>query len=390
MKRYFVMVCIILLWMSVRSSENFEFTDQFREQEVVARNQDLSEFSNTEKITEPNMQIDQEYENKEEGLLDKEYRFEEPLIVANEDMNDAPIIAPPAPVAVVEPEEEGLQMEDMPIPDTQISSIDTTALENPQGNWLLKKMWWERAEERYEKLKYFAGDIYDKRVDFFTQRSTIDKDLFDTFYLELGMKFGEFSTIVNDLLDRLGQEQVVSEEKKEKQQTLLDSLYLEKATIERVKLNIDDLKKIDNAIENALGIVIETVNNARQYERDGWNCFKEISRLLDDKKAREFFYRLDVDLQNIKQLNNYLGQEFALYFSGLETRARGIVATLNNQLAELKEKGIDLRNKVAIFEQEEKQEQITEEAEPEQEEAKKTTKSWLRRAIDTTKSLFAF
>jgi len=310
----------------------------------------------------------------------------------SQEQQNVPITPPMAPPVVSNPGQETeaeLNIEDMPIPDTQIASIDTMALENPQGNWLLKKMWWERAEERYEKLKNFTDDISDKRVDFFKQRSVLDKDLFDTFYLELGMEFSEFSTTINDLVDRLEQEQVSQEDLKEKQQNLIDSIRLEKATIEQVKANIDDLKKVDNAIENALGIVIETVNNARQYDREGWNCFKEISRLLDDKKARELFYRLDVALQNIKQLNNYLSQDFASYFSHLETRAHTIVATLNNQLAELKEKGIDLRNKVTLFEQEERKELVKEEVETEEEEVRQP-KSWWRRTIDTAKSLFGF
>jgi|GEM_PF-2022038 len=300
------------------------------------------------------------------------------------------IIAPPIVPDVV-PELTEQEIEREMLPDTQIANIDTTTLAEPQGNWLFKRMWWERSLETYQKLKDLVDKIMDRRVEFFKQRSALDKDLFDTFYMELGMGLAEFSTIVQDLMDRLEKEQPQEEVMSQNRQTLLDSLRLEKATIEQVKKNIDGLKQVDNAIEDSLGIVIETINAVRRYERDGWDFFKEIGQLLNEKKARELFYRLDVAYQNVKQLSNYLEQSFASYFSALETRARSTVAQLHDQMNILKEKGIDLRTRVALLDQpEEVPEQVlsVEQGQEEEEERVKKPTSWWRTIIDTVKSYF--
>lgn len=326
----------------------------------------------------------------------KEDTSKEPVISQSahnvESLNQVESIVPPIAPTVV-PEMTVEEVEKAELPDTQIASIDTTTLEIPQGNWLFKRMWWERSEETYQKLKDLVDKILDQRVDFFQQRSALDKDLFDTFYLELGMSFSEFTTTVHDLINRLEQEQVAEEDTTEKQQ-LLDSIKLEKATIDQVKKNIDELKQVDNAIEDSLAIVIETVNKVRRYERDGWNNFKEIMRLLDDKKARELFYRIDVALQNVKQLSNYLDRAFSSYFSMLETRARSTVAMLHNQLSELKEKGIDLRNKVSILEQEQQRElekeKVKQIQQEEEEQQPNKPVSWWRATVDTIKSLLSF
>lgn len=277
------------------------------------------------------------------------------------------------------------------LPDIQIANIDTSTLAEPQGNWLFKRMWFERAQETYQKLKDLVDKVMDQRVDFFKQRSVLDKDLFDTFYMELGMGLGEFSTLVNELIDKINTESM-SEKSKIERQTLLDTLQSEKAALEQLKKNIDGLKAIDNAIEDAVGIVIEVINKVRRYERDGWEYFIEIGKILNDKKARELFYRLDIALQNIKQLANYLDNAFFSYFSSLESRARSTTAQLHSQLIELKVKGIDLKAKVSFLEeaQEPIQEKIpvSDPEELEEEAQPKNQNSWWRTMINPISSLW--
>src|SRR5579872_3599284 len=56
------------------------------------------------------------------------------------------------------------------VPSSPIG-IDTVSLEEPQGNWLFKRIWWERAEERYEKIRNLVTAIWESRTQFFNKRN---------------------------------------------------------------------------------------------------------------------------------------------------------------------------------------------------------------------------
>src|SRR5438105_2755246 len=68
----------------------------------------------------------------------------EPLVV--ETSRETPVEAKP-PVEQIKPE-----------------GIDTVSLEDPQGNWLFKKIWWERAETLYGKIREAVTSIWESRT----------------------------------------------------------------------------------------------------------------------------------------------------------------------------------------------------------------------------------
>jgi len=292
---------------------------------------------------------------------------------------------PQIPTEVEEQTESSLveTLEDMEH-DPQVG-IDTSSLEEPQGSWLFKRMWWDRAQEAYQKIKNLIDSIMDKRVDFFTKRASLDKELFDVFYLEIGMGLGEFTTLIQELNAELEKERTTTDITEEKQK-ILDSLTLEKTSIDQVKKHIEILKQIDQAIEQSLSTVIEIINSVRKHEHEAWQYFKEIGEILSDKKARELFYKIDVALQNVKQMSKYLDQQFAEYFENLEIRARSSVEQIRKDLENFKNKGIDLKASIAHLTQEEIK--IVEEQRQEEEEIKpKKPVSWWQSIINWPSSI---
>lgn len=298
---------------------------------------------------------------------------------------------PEIPAEVYESSEENIIPDEL---EAQVG-IDTTSQENPRGNWVFKKMWYERAQEAYQKIKNLIDTIMDKRVEFFTRRSTLDKELFDIFYLEIGMGMGEFTTLIDDLTQEMEQERVPEEIAQEKQ-NILDTLTAEKTSINQVKSHIETLKQIDHALEQALSTVIEIINSVRKHDHDAWNYFKEIGELLSEKKARELFYKIDVALQNVKQMNNYLDQAFATYFENLEHRAHNSVAQIKEDLQHFKDKGIDFKQSIENLKKEEVKvvEQKQQEEDEEEMRPKKPVSWWqwiispFVSIINTIKSFF--
>jgi len=89
------------------------------------------------------------------------------------------------------------QFEEMAEP----AGIDTVSLEDGQGNWLFKRIWWERAQDLYEKIRERVNAVWESRTRFFVQRNELDRSVLDPFYMSIGMGQGELQIILNELED---------------------------------------------------------------------------------------------------------------------------------------------------------------------------------------------
>ena len=79
---------------------------------------------------------------------------------------------PPSEPAVVEPTPDVATEPTEPVTtpeqdEIEIKGIDTVDIAQPKGNWLYKRIWWEKAERLYEKIKQLANEISESRIVFF-------------------------------------------------------------------------------------------------------------------------------------------------------------------------------------------------------------------------------
>jgi outer membrane biosynthesis protein TonB len=227
--------------------------------------------------------------------------------------------------------------------DAEIKGIDTVNLKEPQGNWLFKRIWWERAEEKYEKARTLAQQVFELRMAFLTQRSDLDKNVFDPFYLAIGLSQGELKTVIADLLEKIEKMRATLGSLTPEQREFFEQLILQKTTLEQIALDVTAVNMVDQEIEKYLTILFEQMNRVRGYEHDAWNFFKEISRELSDKKAREIYFKMDTILKNIASIQNYLVKDFTPSFSKQVEIAQSQVERLKTVMQELKDKGFDVK-----------------------------------------------
>ena len=261
------------------------------------------------------------------------------------------------------PMEETEEEKPAPIEEKELSpleeplGIDTVELEDGQGNWLFKRVWWERAEERYEKIRKQVEKIWESRMNFFIKRSELDKKVLDPFYITVGMGQGELQVILNELMNRMEQEQQEEGILSEQERTLLAMLKTEQEVLRQIKSDVESISDLDHAIDDALVKLMESINKVREQERESWNQFKEIARVLSEKKARELFYKMDIAWRNIKDISKYLEKEFTEHFSKLLDRANEHVERVKKAVQALKEKGIDFKKQADRLEAEEEVQQ---------------------------------
>ena len=233
----------------------------------------------------------------------------------------------------------------------EIEGVDTVDLDSPQGNWLFKRIWWERAERKYEKIRGGVQAIFESRMRFFSGRSELDRAVLDPFYLAIGFGQGELSTILNELVGVMQDERERQGALDSRERAFLDTLQGNKDALEAISKDVEGINQLDVDIDDALAQLMEQINRVRSYDRDAWNAFKEIARVLDDVKARELFYQVETSWRNIKDVHNYIDTVFAAHFDELLTKVNEHVERVKGALSALKEKGIDLKEQVRLLTQ---------------------------------------
>lgn len=252
-----------------------------------------------------------------------------------------------------------------------IEGIDTVDLEQPQGNWLFKRIWWERSEARYEKIKKKIEEIFENRMVFFEKRSELIKNILDPFYLKIGMGQGELQAILTDRIQTLEKEREKKGTLTAQERDMLAILEKERETLEQLMMDVQAIGDIESRVDESLSLLLEQMRAIRSYDMQAWDAFKEIARVVDDEKARQLYYVVETSWRNIKDIGDYLGHSFAAHFDQLMFTAQEQTARVSQVLAALKEKGIDFKKQVeqimepTLVEKIEK-EAVEEEEEPEE------------------------
>lgn len=266
-------------------------------------------------------------------------------------------IEQPKPVEEAKPAELPKEIEFKPQPqeaedeDIEIKGIDTVDINEPKGNWLYKRIWWEKAERTYEKIKQLTDKILESRMSFFVKRNELDR-LIVEFYSDLGFKQGELTELVAFMTRQLEAERQTEGSLSEKERELLELLTQEKTNIEQLQQGNQNITKIDHALEDALMKLVEQLNQAKYYEQQAWENFKAINRELSDKKARELFYGMDTYYRNLNSINSYLSDAFAKYFDQLSLKLQQETDKIKTNAQALAEKGISLQSQALVMKKE--------------------------------------
>ncbi len=137
----------------------------------------------------------------------------------------------------------------------------------------------------------------------------------------------------------------------------------------------------DEEVEKAIVMLVDQISKIRNIEQQAWQDFKNIARVLDDRKARELFYKVDAAWRNIKDLKQYVDQTFAGSFDKLIAKVKEEIKRVDQEVGAIKESGIDLKQRLLS----------TQRAQMEEEqEQKEAPKGMLTRfIIDPIKGIFS-
>ncbi len=240
--------------------------------------------------------------------------------------------------------------------DSIIANEVDTFDKEATGNWLLKRVWWEKIEEVYELIKKTFNDIMSVRMSFVSKRNSLDREL-DIFYGQMGLEEGPLSEIIDHGLELLKQEKNTQQGFLNKEQErFLGLIQGKERDLEQLKLNIKALQELGKKLDDALDVLFQQIDIANRYEQKAWETFKEVARELDDKAARKSYYETEGLLKDIKNVHSYLIGEFSSYFSQAIQSAQSHSEMITSQMQALKNSGIDLKKIAEELEQAQKAE----------------------------------
>ena len=191
------------------------------------------------------------------------------------------------------------------------STVDTFETED-SGNWLLKRVWWEKTEDVYEQIKQVFNDIMNARMEFVTQRNSLDREL-DVFYGQMGLEEGPLQNIINKALAFLKRDKTEQGFLNKKEEEFLTLVKGKDRDFEQLKLDVEALKDLDQKVDEALDTLFAQIDIANKYEQKAWENFKEIARELNDKVARKTYYETEALLKDSKNIQSYINDQFSHY-----------------------------------------------------------------------------
>lgn len=297
----------------------------------------VTEEEPTEELIDVAPEDDEAVEADDEDLgVDESVIEEEPIDVAIEEdelavAEDEVVI----PATVVQE-----QLEDE---EDEIQGITTIDLDEPRGNWLFKRIWWERSEGRYEKIRTLLNGINETRIYFFTQSIDLDKTILDPFYQEINFERGTLHTLLEELEQRLTQERVEDGMLDVQEREVLDKVEQEKTMLLQLQEDVKAILAMDNKVNDVLGRVMDQMQRVNKYERDAWESMKEIARILDDIQARDLYYKVDTAWRNVKEVARYLDAELKRHFDELVATTKEQIERVKTTLSALQERGVLLK-----------------------------------------------
>ena len=211
--------------------------------------------------------------------------------------------------------------------------------QDDSGNWVLKRVWWEKAEKVFGTIMSYNSQVSDQQMNYFGARNDVDKQL-DEGKRKLNLSLLDISKVISYLLGLVGSETV--SEADEAGNSFKGTVLENKEKLESLQADIELLHKLDEDLDSVIVKVIDQTHKCSDYEAKAWEDFKQIGRVLNDMKAKELYGQVVNYRKNIKAVLSYLQNDLKSSFDALMAQAKNKISDIEKVTKELHSGGIDL------------------------------------------------
>lgn len=248
----------------------------------------------------------------------------------------APVVAkaqPVLPQVVVQPGE---------VSTVTDQGLDTLGIDS-SGNWLEKRIWYQKAEQMFEEIRKSVERASDIRMKFVHEVSVVGKHI-DDFYEKVSFEKGQVDELLKALLGSLTtEEKVRGGDLSSAERDIKLQIHQHQQELESIETNMKMITSLDEQVEKTMIKAFNEIDACRSFENKAWNNFKDIGMELDDKKARTLYYEMDNFYKNIQKKMDYLQNNLYEYLvQQLASKITQTTSQIQTTVQGLKTKGMNL------------------------------------------------
>lgn len=201
------------------------------------------------------------------------------------------------------------------------------------GNWYEKLHWWKEAKRIY------TGDIHDameqlKHIssDYETKKQTLLAKVQDKIKI-LAIEPQAAVTLINGFLaDIKTQREKMPDVQNDEQRMAVSRMEEQEKALETLKSDYEQLIALQALLDEAFNeVLVKQVKECENYEERALDYFERIEKVLDDKKAHQYYDTVENSLDNIRALIQYLIGPLALYIDATVGRIEVLVPKMKKR-----------------------------------------------------------
>jgi hypothetical protein len=226
---------------------------------------------------------------------------------------------------------EEVEIEAQPIGLNNIDNDD-------QGNWILKKLWWQEGQNIYTDIIKINDDLLSLQLSFLVLKNDMEKQFLQQWQSlnideeNLTGKFNDFKAKILQAKEK----QTESNENEQQKNTQLDNAA---NALDGLKKDLQDIYNNQNQADEGFKQVSNNIKQCRNFETDSWRILQKIAKTLDDLKAKEYYQKIFVNYQNAKNLASFLKDEYYFYVKKLAEEQLLLFKSIKDKLQILASSG---------------------------------------------------
>src|SRR3990167_6033864 len=222
------------------------------------------------------------------------------------------------------------------------------------GNWVLKKQYFEEAQDTFSKIRNINDSLLKKQMDYIDKCAEVDKKV-DNAFITTGFNQGELSELLDSLHNQLEEERKTAGELSEPEREFARELKEKQETIEQIKLDLKAVRELDDTVQSSVKKVSQQIKIARDYENKAWENFKKIGQILDHVEAHKLFYEVHGYYTSVQKIAEYINQGLWKSVVSNADKVDGQLDKISTSIESLKAKGLDLKEEMIKFKKKDEQ-----------------------------------
>lgn len=220
-----------------------------------------------------------------------------------------------------------------------------TTINEARGNWLFKAKILRDARKLFNKIHKKVLAVEPLQEKYLNERIALDNQL-DTFYQDYGRGEAEMEVVLAQVVEQLNKMEQTKSLLDSEEKKMLAEVKKRKEELEALKSDFLYIRKLENAISQALAVMSSQVTKANAYDEQAWDHYQKIEDTLSDEAAEELLNKIQVCSENVIAIENYLTGELRNFFTQSSEKLAGYLASARKKIDDLRSHGIMLDKKM--------------------------------------------